>query len=83
MTIHQEKGEKQHHFRLEYISEKTGKLVRNPEISYCGKSPAENFDYRIINEGYWCKDCMKIFEDGALGAISEVVGFMSNPSEAN
>lgn len=45
--------------------------------SYCGKTPAMDFKPEIIEDGYYCNNCMEEFEHRALGAIGEVLGKMS------
>jgi hypothetical protein len=63
------------HFRIEFISEKTGKLVCDPETSYCGKTPAVALNATVISG--WCEDCMKIFEAEALGIMAPIIRDMS------
>jgi hypothetical protein len=66
------------HFYQQYISEKTGKVVKAHLPSYCGNTPSVPFEPRVMKG--WCPDCLAMLESLALGIIGEVISNMTQSS---
>ncbi len=52
-------------------------IGKDTEPSYCGKTPSMDFDETIIDDSYYCSECLRLFEKSAIGAMSEEIAKMS------